>query len=74
MSADQRAAIGEQLVEFFREYQDAGFPESYQELQAFQSMNAGAKALLKSGNTAVIEQYVDIGSQTPMIFWPPGGV
>ena len=72
MSADQKAEIGRQLAEFFSEYQDANFPEDFQGLASFQSMNSGAKALLKSGNTAQITQYVHLGAQTPMIFWPPG--
>ena len=74
MSADEKARIGQELATFFAEYQDQGFPEEFQGLDSFQAMSSGGKALLKTGNTGMIEKYVKLGAQTPNIFWPPGGV
>ncbi len=66
--AGGKGALGAELTAFFERYREEGFPPD-PNLNEF-GLSAEAIALLKSGNTAMIEQYV--GLQTPMIFWPPG--
>jgi hypothetical protein len=63
-----KGALGAELVAFFERYREEGFPDD-PNLNEF-NLSPEAIALLKSGNTDMIEQYV--GLQTPMIFWPPG--
>jgi hypothetical protein len=67
-----KGAVGRELAAFFERYKEEGFPPDVNErLEEFE-LSPAAVALLRSGDTKMIEKYV--GLNTPMIFWPPGGV
>jgi hypothetical protein len=64
--------IGRELLGFFEKWRRAGSPADWQDKLDEFDLSDEAVEVLRSGDTAAIEQHVRKGQVTPMIFWPPG--